>query len=294
MMEINTSTTAFDDRTDFSRNNPKREQWGKTSSTTGLNLGTEYDVIALSETVKTAESSKAPEPQKFTHKLADGTMLEAASVEELATKIEASFKQTVKPIVLEFEDKPLYVPYEFKRKELTLAEQAEILNVWKENPQKAMRMLQEADLGAPTEVLVQKLQEAQTMVRQRMEEEAGAEFVGEIEEYRATPANGKKLVEYLRAKGKPITKQNLVLSFQQLVAAGDKSLLRTVEEQAEPESAITAKDENLTEAPPPPTRVPSNQGRLESPAQAQIDVAKFAALPLDKQKEYFASLRRQK
>ena len=291
-MEINKGIETFDDRMDVTRTNKDRKPFGKSNGTEQFNLGNEYDV-KVAEPEKPAEPPKVEAlepPKKFTHKLANGTVLEAATVEELAMKIESAFKQQP-AIPVDFEDKPLYQPYEFKPKELSLAEQAEILNVWKENPQKAMRMLQEADLGAPASVIIEKLNEAQRVMRQRAEEEAAVEFLGECDTYNPTTANGKKLTAYLREKQKPITKQNLVLSFQQLVAAGDKTLLRKVEEQAPPESA-EAIDESLTEVPQPPTVVPSNQGRPEAPPQGQVDVAKFANLSLDKQKEYFASLRR--
>lgn len=280
-MEINKPVTPFDDRMDTSRNNPERKPWGKGTDATGLNLDSEYKV-SITE-VKPAETS-AP-PQKFTHKLANGTVLEAGTIEELAGLIEKSFQQAPTP-PLDFEDKPLYQPYEFKRKELTLAEQAEILNVWKENPQKAMRMLQEADLGAPVEVLIQKLTETQTLLRIRAEEEAGAEFVGDVEDYNPTATNAKKLTDYLREKGKPITKNNLTVAFRQLVAAGDKNLVRKVEAQPE------APEPGVTEPPEPPTVVPSNQGSIETPAQSTLDVAKFQSMTLDQQKKFFSDLRR--
>ena len=292
-IEINKGIEAFDERTDFSRSNPDRKPWGK-GGTDGLNIASEYDVAAPPAPVEppVVEPPKVETPApKFTHKLKDGTLLEAESIEALAEKIEKAVTTQAPPPPLEFEDKPLYQPYEFKPKELSLAEQADILNLWKENPQKAMRKLQEADLGAPASVIIQKLQEAQNVIRMKAEEEAGAEFLGECDTYNPTPANGKKLVEHLKTKGKPITRQNLVLSFQQLVAAGDKTLLRKVDEQPPAESAVVD-DPSLTDVPAPPAIVPSNQGLPVAPPAGQVDVAKFAAMSLDQQKKYFSDLRR--
>src|ERR1700757_633941 len=155
-MEINKAIAPFDDHTDFSRGNKDRKPWGKGDSTEGLNLDSEYKVSIVEVPPKADPAPAEKTAAMLTHKLSNGTVLEAATVEELAAKIEKSFQQAP-PVPADFEDKPLYVPYEFAPKELTLAEQDEILNVWKENPQKAMRMLQEADLGAPTAVLIAKL-----------------------------------------------------------------------------------------------------------------------------------------
>lgn len=288
-IDITKGIEPFNDHTDFSRNNADRKPFGK-SGTDQLNMGDEYAVVVPESVTPRAPEVKLVEAptMKFSHKLANGTTLEAPTIEELASLIEKSF-QTQTP--LEFEDKPVYEPVEFKRKELSLTEQANILNVWKENPQKAMRMLQEAEYGAPMEVVHQSLERAEQRELNRKQEEAGAEFLAECETYNPTPANGKKLTAFLREKNKPITKQNLVLSFQQLVAAGDKSLLRKVDAPVLPE-VTAADDPSLTEVPPPPTVVPSNQGRPEAPAAGQVDVAKFASLPLDQQKKFFADLRR--
>jgi len=284
-LDITKGIEAFDDRTDFSRNNPDRKPWGK-GSADRLDLRSEYDISPPEAPAVTPPPPVVETPApKFTHKLANGTVLEAATVEELASKIEKSIATPAPPPPMEFEDKPLYAPYEFKAKDLTLQEQAEILNLWKENPQAAMRKLQEADLGAPAAKIIEILQSTQQVVRQKLEEEAGAEFLLDCETYNPTPANGKKLLAHLKEKGKPITKQNLMVAFNQLVAT-DKNLLR------KEDAAPPADDKDLEDVPPPPVVVPSNQGRPETPPPGTIDVAKFAALPLDKQKDFFANLKR--
>ena len=56
-----------------------------------------------------------------------------------------------------------------------------IRNLWKENPQAAMRKLQEADLGAPAKTIIDILQGTQVVLRQKLEEEAAAEFLMEAE-----------------------------------------------------------------------------------------------------------------
>jgi hypothetical protein len=291
-VEINKVVGPFDEGMNVTRDNPDRKKFGEKNAD-GMSLASEFAVTQpVTETPAPVVETKPPvtEGVKFTHKLKDGTLLEAPTVEALAAAIEASLHQAPTTPV-EFEDKPLYQPYEFKPKELSLTEQADILNIWKENPQKAMRMLQEADLGAPASVIIQKLNEAQTAMRTRAEEEAGALFVMEQEDYNPTRANGQKLTAYLREKGKPVTKQNLVLSFQQLVAAGDKTLLRKPEEQTTESGKAT--ETSLTEAPPPPTIVPVGTGRVETKAPGAVDVAKFANMTLAQQKAYFADLRRQ-
>jgi hypothetical protein len=295
-IDITKGIEAFDDTTDFTRGNKDRRPFGKSDSAVSLHLGDEYDTVPPTATpegkpeAKPAPETQPPPAPKFTHKLANGTVLEAASVEELATLIEKSIQQTPAP-PQDFEDKPLYSPYEFKPKELSLQEQANILNLWKENPQKALRMLQEADLGAPAETIIRMLNDTQQVVRQKLEEEAGAEFLMDADTYNPTPANGKKLVEHLKAKGKPITRKNLFVAFQQLLQAGDKSLLRAVDPEP-PE----AEDETLTETPPPPAVIPSNQGRPEVPNESEEAKARFAnefaSWPLRKQQEYFAKLKR--
>ena len=290
-IDITKGIEPFDDTMDFSRHNPNRKPWGK-GGVDGLDVRSEYDTIPAIEPEKQAEPEKkveTPAP-KFTHKLKDGTVLEAPTVDELATLIEqAATKVAPPPVPVEFEDKPLYQPLEFKRKELSLQEQANILNVWKENPQKALRMLEEAEYGVSMDQILQTLGRVELRELNRMQEVAAMEFMEECETYNPTPANGKKLTELLKTKGKPITKQNLVLSFNQLVAAGDKSLLRKAEEQAPPESATA--NEELTEVPEPPTVVPSNQGLPEAPTPGQVDVAKFARLPLNEMQKFFSQQR---
>jgi hypothetical protein len=290
-IEINKAYEPFNDQMDTTRGNPDRKPFGKTPNADQFNLGSEYDVTNPPVTPEPVVTTTPAVPEKkFTHKLANGTVLEAPTVEALAEAIEKSITQAPAAPV-EFEDKPLYAPMEFKRKDLTLAEQAEILNLWKENPQAALRKLEEAEYGAPMDSILQNLSRAETRELHRRQEEAAAEFLGECDTYKATRANGKKLTDHLEKLGKPITKQNLVLSFHQLVAAGDKSLLQTPGEQAPPEPG-TQTEEVLTEAPAPPVHVPSNQGIPEAPAKGQVDVAKFASLSLAEQKKFFADLRR--
>lgn len=290
-IEINKGIEAFDERTDFSRNNPDRKPWGK-GGVDGLDIRGEYDITVPASEEKKAEPEKkveTPAP-KFTHKcvLKDGTVLEAPTIDELAALIEKAVTKAPEPPA-EFEDKPLYQPLEFKRKELSLQEQANILNVWKENPQKALRMLEEAEYGVPMDTILQTLGRVELRELNRMQEIAAVEFMEECDTYNATPANGKKLTEHLKAKGKPITKQNLVLSFKQLVAAGDKALLRQADEPTTESAAAT---EELTEVPPPPVVVPSNLGLPEEKGPGQVDVAKFASMSLADQKKFFTDLRR--
>lgn len=290
-IDITKGIEPFEDRMDFTRNNPDRKPFGS-KGTDQFDVRSEFDVAAPTPSPDPPPVTPPPvtPAPKFTHKLANGTVLEADSVEGLAAQIEKALVQTPAPPPAEFEDKPVYQPLEFKRKELSLAEQVAILNEWKENPQKALRKLEEAEYGHPMEVVLGRLTRAEQNELFRQQEIAGVEFLEECETFNSTPANAKKLTEYLKTKGKPITKQNLVLSFQQLVAAGDKTLLRKADEQPPAESA--AATEELTEAPPPPVIVPSNQGRPETPAPGAVDVAKFASMSLDQQKKYFADLRR--
>src|SRR5580704_7666711 len=297
--DITKGIEPFEATTDFSRNNADRKPWGKSNSAENLHMGTEYDVDIKPRPIEYGEGEKelaqkvaakleAEKVPKFSHKLANGTVLEAPTIEELATLIEKSVTQTP-PAPVEYEDKPPYVPMEFKRKELTLAEQAEILNLWKENPQMALGKLEEAEYGAPMSTILQNLSRAEQREAQRVRLDEEAAFLMEAETYHATPANAKKIMAVLDEKKKPITKKNLLLAFQQLVAAGDQSLLVKLEE-----AAPLSPDPNLTEPPPPPTIVPSNQGRPETPNAAQLDVEKFSNMTLAQQKDYFAGLRRGK
>lgn len=278
MVEINKGIEAFDDTTDFTRNNKDRKPFGKSDSAASLHT----DDFSVQPAPPTTEAP-VTQPVKFTHKLADGTQLEAASVEELAKQIEQRFQQApLPPAATEFEDKALYEPVEYKPRQLSLQEQADILNLWKEDPQTAMRKLQEAELGAPLDTIVKRLGRAEQLELVRRQEEAGVEFIGENEAYNPTRANAKKITEYLASKGKPITKQNLTVAFRQLVAAGDTGLVRNA----------PPVDDGSTEVPPPPTMVPSGTGRSAAPAQPTVDAAKFASLSLKEQQEYFQRLKR--
>lgn len=288
-IDITKGIEPFDEATDFTRGNKDRQQFGKTANSQQFDQSSEFAAPKPTEAAPVVPP--VVEAKKFTHKLGNGTTLEAASIEELAGLIEKSFQNPPPPPPQEFEDKPLYVPMEFKRKELTVQEKADILNLWKEDPQLATRKLQEAEFGVPIDTLIQNLSRAELRELHRRQEEAGVEFLGECESYNPTAANAKKITEYLKSKGKPITKQNLVLSFNQLVAAGDKTLLRKVDDPVLPDAA-PADDPSLTDVPPPPVVVPSNQGRPEVAAKGEVDVAKFASLPLEKQKQFFADLRR--
>ncbi len=281
--EINKGIEPFDDVTDFTRGNKDRKPWGKQDSTNDLHLGAEYDLRTLP--AEAPAEPVVPPPVEFTHKLANGTVLKASTVEDLASQIEKSLVQAPPVPPLDFEDKPAYEGYLFKRKELTLQEQADILNLMKENPQKAFEKLQEANSGATTERLLQALNEMQMALRSQKESEAAAEFLGECEDFNPTRANGKKLADYLKLKNKPMTVRNLTVAFQQLLAAGDKSLLMPAESQP-------VVEDDTEDVPAPPVIVPSNTGRPEAPAQPSVDAAKFAGLSLDQQKAYFAKLRR--
>lgn len=282
-MEINKGIEPFEDQTDFTRGNKDRQQWGKGESAKQYHIGSEFDVVP--PTPEAPPTPPVPPPAdapKFTHKLANGTVLEAATIEELATKIEKSLVQAP-PAPVDFEDKPLYTPMEFKRKELTLAEQAEILNVWKENPQKASRMLQEAEFGAPLDTILQNLSRAEQRELNRRQEEAGVEFIFECEAYNPTRENAKKLTDLIHSKQKPITKHNLTVAFQQL-SATDKSLVRAVDPPPP--------DPTLSDAPPPPSHLQTNMGRSDAPPPGEIDVTKFAAMSLGDQQKIFARMKR--
>lgn len=282
-IDITKGIETFDDRMDTSRSNPDRKKFGQGQGADQFNIGSEYDV-AQPEPEPEKKPDAAPAP-KFSHKMANGQTLEAETIEELASKIEKALVQAP-AAPEEFEEKPLYVPFEFKPKELTLAEQAEILNLMKENPQKAYRLLQEAEFGAPMDTVREKIAQPQQLLLTRLQEEAGAEFTGECEDYNPTRSNAKKLTEFLKEKGKPITAKNLTIAFRQLVAAGDKSLVRKADE------ATIVEDEGVVDQPPPPSHVPTNQGRPEVAAQGSVDATKFAAMSLNQQKDFFAKLRR--
>lgn len=285
-IDITKGIEPFEDRIDFTRGNKDRQTYGKSTGTNQFHLGNEYDV-QLPETppVPPVVPPVETPAQKFTHKLANGTTLEAATVEELATLIEKSLVQQAPPAPVYFEDKPLYTPMEFKRKELTIKEKADILNLWAQDPQAAKRQLDEAEYGQPMEVILQQLSRSEQRELNRRQEEAGVEFVMEMDSYNPTRENAKKLTDLLHSKGKPITKHNLVVAFQQLSAA-DKSLVRKVDDVPE------VPDPSLSDSPPIPTIVPSNTGRPDSAPPGQVDAAKFAAMPLDKQKQFFKDLRR--
>jgi hypothetical protein len=284
-IEINKGIEPFEDTTDFTRGNKDRQPWGKSQGADQLNITSEYDVTPLTVMPEPEKQTEPAPEKKFKHKLANGTELEAATVEELASLIEKSL-QTPKPVPVEYEDTPAYKPTEFKPKQLSLQEQANILNEWKENPQSAMRKLQEAELGVPLETLIQNLSRAELRELHRAQEIAGVEFMAETEQYNPTTANAKKLTEHLAGKNKPITKKNLIVAFNEL-SATDKSMLRKVE--AEPPAVP---DPDVEDVPEPPTVIPSNMGLPEKPPTATVDAAKFASMSLDEQRKYFAALKR--
>lgn len=280
--------------TDFTRNNPDRKPFGKANGADALSLADEYKprITEAPTEPPVAEPPKTEPPTvTFKHKLDNGTELEAASVEELAKKIEQALKVPAL-VVTDFDDKPLYQAIEFKPRELTVQEQADILNVWKENPQKAMKILEEANLGAPVEEVLKQFQTTQTLYRFKLEEEAAADFLGEAETYNPTPANGKKLTAYLNSKGKPITKNNLLKAFADL-SSTDKTMIRITEAEpvtppAEPKPAEPA----LEEHPAPPSHMPANMGAREEAPKPGVDVEAFSKLSIGQQKEYFANLKR--
>lgn len=276
----------FDDRTDLTRNNPDRKTFGR-SGNDGLDLGNEYNTPAPPAQVPPPVTPPVVVP-KFTHKLANGTVLEAATLEEMAALIEKEVsKPQAPPAPVDFEDKPKYTPLKLERKELTVQQKADILNLWKEDPQAAMRKLQEAEVGVTMEDLLRLLNDSQTVIRVHSEVEEGADFLGECETYQPTKENGKKLTDLIRSKGMPITKHNLMVAFNQL-SVTDKTLLRKVDDAPPPPP-----DPNLHETPDPPTVVPSNQGlpTEEQQRDSQKVIREFASMSLGQQQAYFANLR---
>lgn len=282
-IDITKGVQTFDEGLDVTRSNPDRKPFGA-KGTEQFNLGSEYDTPPQEpETPPTSPVPPAAE-QKFTHKLANGTVLEAKSVEELAGKIEQALQQQAPPAPVEFDNQPLYTPMEFKRKELTLIEQADILNLWKEKPQEAMRKLQEAEYGASMDVILTNLSRVELRELSRRQLEAEAEFMGECEDYNPTPANSKKMLALLEQNKVPRTKHNLVVAFNKLKAA-DPTMVR------QPEAVV----DDTTEVTPPPSHVPTNQGRPEAVPQADAEkfARDFASWPLGKQQDWFAKKRRE-
>jgi hypothetical protein len=285
-IEINRGVETFDDHTDFSRGNKDRQRFGEKNAD-AFSLRDEYDAPRIvDDTSVPPPVVDAPPAPKFTHKLANGTVLEAATVEELSAAIEKSIQVQAPSAVEEFEDKPLYEGRTFTRKELPLTEQAALLNTWGQNPQAVVRKLIEAEFGATPEEVSKTITETQMALRLQKEMEAGVEFLGENEDFNPSKANGTKLTTYLREQNKPITVKNLGIAFRRLVAAGDKALL------AKPEPVV--EDPSLADSPPPPVHVPSNQGLPETVPNmdAQKRAAEFSRLSLREQQEYFAKLRR--
>jgi len=285
-MEINKGIEPFDDVTDLTRNNPDRKPFGRSGN----------DNLSLSDEYATPKSApvEAPPPaaKKVKHKLSTGIELEADTIEEMATLIKKEVaKQQTSPAPLEFEDKPAYQPLKLERKEMTPQQKAEILNLWTgtattpADPQAAMRKLQEAEVGVTMEELLRLLNDSQTVIRLKIEEEAGADFMGECDNYRATKENAKKLVDYIKSKNKPITTHNLIVAFRQL-SASDPAMLR------QPDAELP--DPNLHETPEPPVVVPSNQGMPteEQKADTAKVIREFSNMTLKQQQEYFANLRR--
>src|SRR5271168_2569108 len=95
-IDITKGIEPFNDQTDFSRNNAERKPFGKSNGADGLNFASEYETAQIETQLPVVETKppvvETPAP-KFTHKLSNGETLEAASVEELATKIENALKQ---------------------------------------------------------------------------------------------------------------------------------------------------------------------------------------------------------
>lgn len=288
-MEINKGIETFDDRMDVTRTNPDRKPFGG-KGTDQFHLGSEYDVKAADAPPVTEPPKVDPPAPKVTHKLPDGTVIEGATVEELATNIEKHFsKQPAPPQTQEdFEDKPLYTPREFKPKDLSVQEMADILNVMKENPQKAFRMLHEAEYGAAPEVVREVLNSEEQRKLGESRGSEGMKFIEANDNYNPTTKNGKKLTDFLHEKGKPITKKNLQIAFGKLLEAGDKGLLKA----EVPAKVAQPVDDGLVDSPPPPTIVPTNMGLPEAPPAGTVDVAKFRAMSLADQKKVFTDMRR--
>lgn len=286
---IEVNSTAQLDEMDFSRNNAERKPWGQQKSSEHFQLNDEYSEPKPEASLQTAPPPAPPaDPPKpkFTHKLANGNTLEAESVEALASLIEKSFQQTPAPPPAEWDESPAYQPIQFKRSELTIQQQADILNLWKENPQKALRMLQEAEYGVSMDVLMQNLSRAEIRELNRREEEIGVEWIYEnVDNYNPTPANGQLLTKYLREKNKPITKKNLTIAFNALKGDNPTMILK-------PQAAPPAEPDNTEEVPAPPVVVPSNQGGEMPPVTPQVDVEKFKRMSLDDQKKFFSKMRR--
>jgi len=275
----------FDDHMDFSRNNPDRKLWGKHDSANAFHLGDEYAEPAAPEAQEPKPVTPEPPapPQKFTHKLSNGTVLEADSLDALAALIEKSFQTPAPPAdaPLEFEDAFPYKPVDYKRKELSLQEQADILNVWKENPQKAFQMLMAAECGQPD--FTASLTRSEQRELERATLEAGMRFMEDVEEYNPTKANGKLLSEYLTQQKKPVTTHNLKVAYQRLLPTHPE--LKSV-------PAPVAEPEPDEPEPQPPAVIPAGSGLAPDEAQPKVDVNKFKSMSLEDQKKFFSALRR--
>lgn len=270
-IEINKGVLPFEDAPDLTRNNPDRKRWGKGDS--DFHVSDEYDTPA-----EEPAPPAPPPPTKVTHKLGNGVVLEADSIDELATKIEKALAPP--PVTATWDETPVYTPMEFKPRELSVQENVMLLNEWTKNPQKVMRSFQEAEFGAPMEKIIQRLQQTETIVMQRAQEEAGVEFLTDVAEvYNPTKENATKLTNYLKEKGKPITRNNLRRAFNEL-SPTDPALLRKQEPVAEGEEIE------------PPTTVQSNMGEPPVAAPPGVDVEKFKKMSVKDQKEFFAQLRR--
>lgn len=272
-IDIKTGITPFEDSVDTSRNNPNRKPWGKGDS--DFHVNDEYDT-----TPEESAPPTPPPPQKVTHKLANGVVLEADSMEELAQKMEKALAPP--PPEAKWDETPVYTPMEFKPRQLSVQEEVDLLNRWPKTPQKAMRELQEAEFGATMEQIIKRLNMTEMIVMQRAQEEEGVNFLMEVAEtYSATKDNADKLTAYLKEKGKPITKNNLVRAFKEM-SPTHPELLRT------PEPAAKGEEGEEFE---PPTIVASNMGEPPVAAPPGVDIEAFKKMNVKQQKDFFAQLR---
>jgi len=179
---------------------------------------------------------------------------------------------------------------------------AEILNleeIRQTDPLKYQRIVFEAATGLTVEAFGQAVDRVNQSDAKRIADEAAFQFQADHEEdWLASPGNTALIDGYLKERKWPVTRNNLEIAFQDLVA--QRKL--TMPPPETPEPPPVTPQANLVEevAPPPPPVSPSSSAAPRSQAKTEADLVREAAvgireMPLDEARASLAdAFRRQR
>jgi len=236
---------------------------------------------AEEQTVETPEKEEEPEEYIFEQVVenANGTKQvfrgkgasETEALQDLVQKLtQAQTNATKKINEQESRLKTIVPKDDFKPKEYSKEEEFVISQEMMQNPTKAFQKMFKDMTGYEVTEFRSSVEAAKAYNQAQEESQATSNFIATHPDYETTPANGKKMVNWVRTQGDPrkSVQENLEAAYQDLKESG---LLKLKDEAGSTEQPTTEEDTSRIAK-------PSNVGATQTPKAQPVPAKKASSI----------------